>query len=313
LSESVGKRGVDCEAWGVTALPVGGRKVAPAASVVGEVAGGGQLEAGAEAPASAGWERTGVQRDQVAVEAPLQIRVHDEPLLTTMRTPGSDRELALGLLFCEGLIQSRADLSSLAPCGRPGDEGYGNVLAVVPAPGHPLHAEDWENSHRGSLTTSACGVCGRRSIEDLLERLRPVQAPREVAAGTLARLVSGLKAHQPLFAATGGLHAAGLARAEGDYLWVYEDIGRHNAVDKVIGHAVLEQCVPLTDRVLVVSGRSSFEIVQKAASAGIGMVVSVSAPSSLAVELAERLGMVLIGFATGARFKVYAGRSVLRG
>ena len=268
----------------------------------------GQAEprAGAAAP---DWELEAWVQDWVAVEEPLEIRIHDEPLLTTMRTPGNDRELVVGLLLSEGLIGSRRDLARVAVCGRPGEEGYGNVMSVQMAPGRVLHDEDLGSVRRGTLTTSACGVCGRRRIDDLLERLSPVE-PTRLSARQVAHLIAALGDHQPLFSKTGGLHAAGLAMGA-DYAWVYEDVGRHNAVDKVLGRAVLEGRVPLRDAALIVSGRSSFEIVQKAATAGIGALIGVSAPTSLAVQLAERVGMVLIGFAEDRRFKAYAGASAV--
>ena len=246
-------------------------------------------------------------RDVVAVEEPLEIRVARDPLVTTMRTPGHDHELALGFLFSEGLIGARRDVASVAHCGSPGDEGWGNVIEVVPAPGTAIDLERSPGLKRGTLSTAACGVCGRRTIDDLVERCTPLVDDTRFERVVLQELAGRLRSEQIYFQKSGGLHAAGLATAEGRYLFVREDVGRHNAVDKLIGRLLLDDALPASTRVLVVSGRTSFEIVQKALAARIPLVLGVSAPSSLAVATAERARMTLIGFARGDTFNVYAG------
>jgi FdhD protein len=246
-------------------------------------------------------------RDVVVVEEPLEIRVVDDALVTTMRTPGHDHELALGFLFAEGLIGSRRDVASVAHCGRQGDEGWGNVIRVVPAAGTAIDLERSPGLRRGTLSTAACGVCGRRTIDDLVSRCTPLEDETRFSPAMLVELTGRLRSEQVYFQKSGGLHAAGLATREGRYLFVREDVGRHNAVDKLIGRLLLDDALPATARALVVSGRTSFEIVQKALAARIPLVVGVSAPSSLAVATAERARMTLVGFARGGTFNVYAG------
>ncbi len=248
------------------------------------------------------------QLDAVAIEEPLEIRVDGEPVATTMRTPGADAELALGFLLAEGIIAGGADVGAAAHCGRPGEEGYGNVIDVRSAAGTHIDPERILEGRRWVEGTSACGVCGRRSIDGLLARARPADPAARVAPELVARAVAALRGIQPVFAATGGLHAAALVSAAGEVLSSAEDVGRHNAVDKVVGahlrvRAGTGAASPL---LLAVSGRSSFEIVQKAAAAGVLAVASVSAPSSLAVDLAERAGIALAGFVRGDAFNVYA-------
>ena len=248
--------------------------------------------------------------DQVVVEEPLEIRVAGDALAVTMRTPGHDHELVAGFLLAEGLVRSKSELGGIAHCGHPGDEGYGNVIDVSAAPGSVLDA-DSRRSRRGTLTTSACGVCGRTTIADLVARLaRPAEQARFDRA-LLLTLTDRLKNEQPNFARTGGLHAAAVADTRGTLLVAREDVGRHNAVDKVIGRLLLDGALPLSEHLLVVSGRTSFEIVQKAAAAGLPAVVGVSAPSSLAIATAEALGMLLVGFARNGTYNVYAGSSRL--
>lgn len=253
-------------------------------------------------------------QDEVVVEEPLAIRIAGDTLAVTMRTPGHDRELVLGFLFAEGVIRSREDVAAIAPCGRTGDEGRDNTIEVTLAPGvRPPVDDDGLLARRGTLISSACGVCGRRSIDDLLGRAAAIPPGGRIARATLADAVRGLRARQPLFARTGGCHAASLVTFEGEPVATYEDVGRHNAVDKVIGARVRDDALPLADHVLVVSGRSSFEIVQKAVAAGIPVVASVSAPSSLAVSLAERAGLTLAGFVRGDAMTLYAGAERLAG
>ncbi|MBZ4334791.1 formate dehydrogenase accessory sulfurtransferase FdhD [Corallococcus sp. AS-1-12] len=254
--------------------------------------------------------------DRVAVEEPLEIRVNGDPVATTMRTPGNDRELAVGFLFAEGILDDRDDLGSLFHCGHPGEEGYGNVLEVVPAAGAVLDLERVEATRRGTLTTSACGVCGRRNVDDLMATRASVAPGPVLSARTVARATEQLRALQHTFELTGGVHAAAALDAHGQLLAAHEDVGRHNAVDKVVGALVLAGAVraprrlptppfPAAPTVLAVSGRASFEIVQKAARARIPVVVSVSAASSLAIDLALRAGVTLAAFSRNGRCNVY--------
>ncbi len=248
--------------------------------------------------------------DAVIVEEPLAIRVSGDTLAVTMRTPGHDRELVLGFLWAEGVIASRDDVSAIAHCGRPGDEGFGNTIEVTPAPGARLRLPEEANEgsvRRGTLTTAACGVCGRRSIDDLLERCTRLSTAATMSGAAIEHAVEGLRARQPVFARTGGCHAASLVTLEGEHLVTFEDVGRHNAVDKVVGARILAGAIPSPDHALVVSGRTSFEIVQKAVAAGIPFVVGVSAASSLALDVAARAGVTLVGFARGGRFVAYTG------
>jgi FdhD protein len=243
--------------------------------------------------------------DALALEEPLEIRIAGDPFTVTMRTPGYDEELAAGFLFAEGLIASARDLGRIAHCGRPSDEGYGNVVDVAAAPGAVLDVEALEERRRRTITASACGVCGRRTIEDLVVRCGTVTDDTRFAASVVSSLPAALRAAQPGFTATGGLHAAAIAGTDGRLVVVREDVGRHNAVDKVVGRLLLDGALPARGRALVVSGRSSFEIVQKAIVAGIPLVASVSAVSSLAASTAERAGVTLVGFARGSAFTAY--------
>jgi FdhD protein len=244
--------------------------------------------------------------DAIAVEEPLEIRIFGDPLLVTMRTPGHDHELCAGLLLAEGLIANAADLAGIAHCGRVGDEGYGNTIEVTLAPGVTLDEARFE-ARRGTTLNASCGVCGRRTIDDLLQAPLPLTEGTRFQAQALLELTTTLRQQQPNFERTGGLHAAGIAHASGQYRVVREDIGRHNATDKVIGRLLLDGALPARESVLVVSGRTSFEIVAKAWRAGITAIVGVSAPSSLAIATAERAGLLLIGFARERGFNVYAG------
>jgi len=254
--------------------------------------------------------------DAVAVEEPLEIRIDGETVAVTMRTPGADGDLALGFLFAEGMIAGAADVGSVAHCGRPGEEGYGNVIDVHSAGGHRIDVERVLEGRRFTTTTSACGVCGRRSIEGLLDRCAPVPEGGAVDAAEVLGCMARLAGLQPVFSRTGGLHAAAAFGAEGLLLLASaEDVGRHNAVDKVVG-ALLRRGPggrPTDARVLAVSGRTSFEIVQKAAAARVPVVAGVSAPSSLAVELARSAGVTLVGFARGDRLNVYSHAARITG
>jgi FdhD protein len=239
--------------------------------------------------------RDGV-RDEVAVEEPLEIRVDGQPLAVTMRTPGHDDELALGFLYGEGLIDG------------PREAGLTDDLAAntVEVSGPLLR----EVGGRRFYTTSSCGVCGKGALEEVA-----VHAPRLGAGPTVDRaLLAALpdRLRQPAFERTGGLHATGLFSADGELLIVREDVGRHNAMDKVIGRALLDGRVPLRDAILCVSGRLAFELVQKAVVAGAPILVGVGAPTSLAVELAVDRDLTLAGFARGDRVNVYAGAQRVR-
>jgi len=244
------------------------------------------------------------EADELAIEEPLEIRVADEALAVTMRTPGEDEALAAGFLLAEGVIDSRADVGSIAHCGDPAEPGFGNIVNVTPGPGVFLDPTRLATSRRGTLTTSACGVCGRRSIDDLLARCEPVAPGAPLALERLLSCVTRLQAEQPLFGHTGATHGAAAFSAAGELLASAEDVGRHNAVDKVFGRLLLD--AGPSPALLVVSGRSSFEIVQKAAVSRVGAVVGVSGTTSLAVDLADRLGLLLAGFARGESLAVYA-------
>jgi len=246
--------------------------------------------------------------DDVAVEEPLEIRVAGDPLAITMRTPGHDQELSLGFLYAEGVIGSIDDVGSAVHCGRVGEEGFGNVIDVLPGPGTALAPERIIGARRGTVISSACGVCGRLSIDDLAARCKPVDDSSTIDAASLAHVVAGLRTDQRVFARTGGVHAAGVFDLAGNLVVLREDIGRHNAVDKVVGHLVLGRALPANGRVLAVSGRASFEIVQKAVVAGIPVVASVSAASALAIDLAARMNVTLAAFVRDGAMNVYSGK-----
>jgi FdhD protein len=242
--------------------------------------------------------------DTLATEEPLEIRAGGPdqeavPVAVTMRTPGHDFELAAGFLFTEGLIRPQ-DVASVAYCELPDREQRYNVVTVR------LRRRFDASGRRDFAITSACGICGKWSLEEVEVRCPPLADGPDVRPETIASLPARLRDGQRVFERTGGLHATGLFTAEGDLLRLREDVGRHNAVDKVVGASVLGGELPLRDRILQVSGRLSFEIVQKAAVAGAAVVAAVSAPSSLAVQAADHLGMTLIGFVRDGGFNVYA-------
>ena len=245
--------------------------------------------------------------ETLAVEEPLEIRLSGRPLSVTMRTPGDDFDLIAGFLHGEGVVRAADDIATMRHCA---DTDTLNVIDVMLAEG----VEPPEVSvERSFYTTSACGVCGKTSIDAIRQR-----TSYDVAADTtrldpetLARLPEDLRSAQRVFARTGGLHAAGLFDASGALLAVREDVGRHNAVDKVIGWALRDKRVPLTGHVLLVSGRASFELTQKALLAGVPVLAAVSAPSSLAADLADEAGMTLVGFLRGPSMNVYAGADAL--
>jgi FdhD protein len=256
------------------------------------------------------WEDGKLRRkeDYLAAEEPLEIRVGEDPLSVTMRTPGHDLELAAGFLYTEGLVQRRAQILALdEPAPESTDENRGNVVVATLA---PESAPDFEKMRRHFFAASSCGICGKASIDSVRARtLSPPNPDFRLDPEILVRLPETLRESQAVFGRTGGLHAAALFDRAGTLLVLREDIGRHNAVDKVIGWALLADRVPLGDSILMVSGRGGFEIVQKAIVAGLPVVASVSAPSSLAVQLAREMDQTLIGFLRGRRFVVYSGNA----
>ena len=258
------------------------------------------------------WE-TGRRRhvlDDLAGEEPLEIRVNGTAVSVTMRTPGDDFELAAGFLLAEGIVRSADEIERIAFGHLPDGQPSGNIVDVLLKDDTPL---DVEQFGRHFVAASSCGVCGKASIAAI--RARGLMRPAGDAAvdpERLCDLPDRLRPAQAVFGKTGGLHAAALFGPDGELVSVREDIGRHNAVDKIVGHAVLKRWLPLADHILLVSGRGGFEIVQKALAAGVPVVASVSAPSSLAVRLAREFGLTLIGFLRGRRFIVYSGEERIR-
>ena len=252
--------------------------------------------------------------DLVATEEPFEIRLGysrgdgsraEEPVSVTMRTPGHDEDLAVGFLYTEGIIRARSDVQEVVARGQRAADGLINVVRVELAPGVPVNFKRLE---RNFYMTSSCGVCGKASIEAVA-----VQGQHDVGAmdfkmpgAALGRLPAALKTQQAVFEQTGGLHASGLFDATGTILGLREDVGRHNALDKLIGHALMHGEVPLKQHGVIVSGRASFELLQKAKMAGCPLVAAVGAPSSLAVELARQFGITLVGFLKADRFNVYS-------
>ena len=240
--------------------------------------------------------------DAVAVEEPLEIRLGGRRFTITMRTPGDDEELAAGFLHAEGFINSRAELGEIRRVRDAKGSPEPNALDIVlniPADGLR------ERLSRNFTINSSCGICGRTSIESLARRISPIDDDLRVRAHMILAIAPKLRTAQQVFAATGGLHAAARFDRAGEMLAIREDIGRHNAVDKIVGHALMNDQLPLAGKVMMVSGRLSFEIVQKAAAAGVPILAAVSAPSSLAVELAEEVGLTLIGFLREGGFNIY--------
>ncbi|MEU4888132.1 formate dehydrogenase accessory sulfurtransferase FdhD [Streptomyces xinghaiensis] len=247
--------------------------------------------------------------DTLVAEEPLEIRLGGKPLAITMRTPGDDFALAAGFLVSEGVLGRAEELTGIAYCaGATADGGNTyNVVDVRLAPGVPVPSITLE---RNVYTTSSCGLCGKASLDAVRTTARWAitdEPPVRVTPGVLAGLPERLRAAQRVFDRTGGLHAAGLFSPEGELLDLREDVGRHNAVDKLVGRALQDGRLPLSRCVLLVSGRASFELAQKAVMAGIPVLAAVSAPSSLAVDLAEEAGLTLVGFLRGASMNVYAG------
>jgi FdhD protein len=248
--------------------------------------------------------------DDLAGEEPLEIRVNGNAVSVTMRTPGDDFELAAGFLLAEGIVETGDEIERISYGCLPDRQRSGNIVDVVLKDGAPL---DVEQFGRHFVAASSCGVCGKASIAAIRARgLRRPVGDGPVDPERLCTLPDRLRPAQAVFGKTGGLHAAALFGPDGRLVSVREDIGRHNAVDKIVGHAMLEQRLPLADHLLLVSGRGGYEIVQKALVAGVPVVASVSAPSSLAVRLAREYGLTLIGFLRGQRFVVYAGEQRIR-
>jgi FdhD protein len=259
-------------------------------------------------------ETPSVETDTLAAEEPLEMRIAGQPLAVTMRTPGDDMDLLAGYLVGEGVIRARDDLSEMRFCAGTDAEGRNtfNVLDATLGPDVPPVATSLQ---RSVLTTSACGICGKSSIDDV-EVTSPYQLAADevsVDAAWIVSLPDRVRTAQRVFDRTGGLHAAALFDVASDELLVLrEDVGRHNAVDKVVGWALREDRLPLRGTVLVVSGRASFELTQKAAIAGIPVMAAISAPSSLAADLAGRVGLTLVGFLRGPSMVVYAGAERIR-
>ena len=243
--------------------------------------------------------------DRAAAEEPLELRLHGRPFAVIMRTPGMDRELAAGFLLSEGIIGSSADIGAVEHCRHPHHPEVHNIVDVYlvgeAAAGLDAHLEQ----RRNVLTSSSCGLCGRVTIESLGARASPLAVRPVIGRALAGSLPARLRERQAVFDATGGLHGAALFTPEGGCDASAEDVGRHNAVDKVIGAMLIEDRVPLDGRTLVVSGRASYEIVQKAWMASIPVVCAVSAPSSLAIELAEEAGITLLGFVRVGGFNLY--------
>ena len=247
-----------------------------------------------------------VGHDEVVREDPLEIRIAGTPLAVVMRTPGHDEELARGFLVSEGIVRSPAEVHAVRHCSGAAGDAEGNVVQVTLAPGVEV---DWARLRRHMYASSSCGVCGKRTIADALAIAKPLSDDgTRVVSETLYALPERLREAQAVFGRTGGLHAAGLFDPVGRVQVVREDVGRHNAVDKVIGWSLRRGRFPLGGCVLLVSGRISYEIAQKALVARLPVVAAVSAPSSLAVELAERSGMALVGFLRGTTLNVYGRR-----
>ena len=248
--------------------------------------------------------RASFVEDELVVEEPIEIRVGGRSLIVLMRTPGQDFELAAGFLYTEGIIKSADDIGTIAYCEDADEDALQNIINVNLTNGWDPESEDsWQRNFHAN---ASCGLCGKMTIEAVQQAIQPIESRLQIDPETVYTLNDLLRSAQSVFEATGGLHAAGLFTTSGDLLIIREDIGRHNAVDKVIGQALLAEMFPLDNRILMVSGRASFEIVQKALFARIPAVVAVSAGSTLAVNLAQESGMALIGFTRGNRMTVYS-------
>jgi FdhD protein len=245
--------------------------------------------------------------DVAATEEPLEIRLDGASFVVIMRTPGADRELTAGFLLSERIISGPDDLDVIRHCADAEGSQPPNVVNVTLAPGAASRIGDILAGRRALTMNSSCGVCGRKTIDDLMVGIAPLAVRWRVAPPLIATLPHALRLAQPVFDETGGLHAAALFDRDGHLVTSAEDVGRHIAVDKVVGAQVLMERLPLDERLLFVSGRASYEIVQKALVAGIPLLASVSAPSTLAIDLARRGGLTLLGFVRGDTFNIYAG------
>jgi FdhD protein len=243
--------------------------------------------------------------DLAATEEPLEVRLHGKPFSVIMRTPGADRELAAGFLLSEGVIQSHEDIGAVEHCRHPDHPDVHNIVDVYLVGDATARLKEHLEQRRNIMTSSSCGLCGRLTIDSLRCRIEPLAVDSRMGSDVAAGLPQTLRARQTVFDETGGLHGAGLFAFDGTCCCSAEDVGRHNAVDKVIGSMLFEERVPLTQYALAVSGRASFEIIQKAWIAGIPIVCAVSAPSSLAIELAEEAGITLLGFVRNGGFNLY--------
>jgi FdhD protein len=248
------------------------------------------------------------QADALAREEPLEIRVRGRSVAVTMRTPGHDRELAAGFLLTEGIVSRPADVVEIAPCLE-GDAAE-NTLNVFLAPAVEV---DFEQLTRHVFASSSCGLCGKASIDAVHQHFPPVESKLTISAKVLAQLPDRMRAAQQTFAQTGGLHAAAVFDSRGKLVVLREDVGRHNAVDKVVGYGLLDGLLPFEAHALLVSGRASFEILQKALAARIPIVAAVSAPSSLAVEFARESGQTLVGFLRGQTMNIYSAPERIKG
>ena len=248
--------------------------------------------------------------DALAVEEPLEIRVEGQSIAVVMRTPGHDRELAAGFLFTESVIRTAADVFDITTCVPAGAAGKSNVVDVALA--NPS-GFDHRRLTRHVFTSSSCGICSKSSIDAVLTRCRPLEDDFTVAAQVLLSLPARLAAEQLAFKRSGGLHACGLFYADGVLLATREDVGRHNALDKLLGHSVLQGKTPLAKHVVLFSGRASFEMMQKAHAGGIAVIAAIGAPSSLAVQFARESGQTLAGFVRTDSMNVYAGAERISG
>jgi len=246
------------------------------------------------------------ENDRVASEEPLELRIHGRPFAVIMRTPGADRELAAGFLLAERVLRSADDLGTIERCLDSSSNHAANVINVTMAGGLDERVEAALTSQRRVTTTASCGMCGRLTIDSLRTDATPLPSDTRVSPSVIAGLPTQLNREQAIFAKTGGLHAAGLFTLDGRLDAMAEDVGRHNAVDKVVGRKLMVDTLPLPASVLFVSGRTSFEIVQKALFAGIPIVAAVSAPSSLAINLALEMRITLIGFVRDNGFNIYS-------
>jgi FdhD protein len=244
------------------------------------------------------WEK---QDDVVACEEPLEIRVEGRSVAVVMRTPGHDEELAAGFLVSEGVVKQSRDLLEVSQCPVAADS-KGNVVDVLLGGA----VVNWDSLTRHVFSASSCGLCGKTSLDSVFQQFPNVTAEWQTDAAFLSALPGKLRAAQETFATTGGLHACAVFDLEGNLIISREDVGRHNALDKVLGWALLRDCLPLNRHVLLLSGRVSFEMMQKALAAGLPLVAAISAPSSLAVAFAERSGQTLVGFLRGSTMNVYA-------